>query len=119
MKIYLGHSREFDYETKLYEPIRQSAFFAEHEFVFPHADPGDVQKTNDYLKNIDLFVAEVSYPSTGLGIELGWAHDLGKRIVCVYKTDSTPSGSLKSITDQILSYSNTEELLEIISTHES
>jgi len=62
----------------------------------------------------DLVLAEVSEASTGQGIELGWADSYNIPILCVYETGSTPSGSLKAVSDNIREYRNTEDLIELI-----
>ena len=64
MKIQIGHSREFDFEKLLYTPLMQSNMFKEHTFVLPHS--GEVIDSFETLKNVDIFVCEISYPSTGL-----------------------------------------------------
>lgn len=114
MRIYIGHSTGFDFKEELYEPIKSSAMFSEHEFVFPHEVSLDVQNKKVFYQTIDLFVAEVSYPSTGLGIELGWAEELGKRIVCIHTSNSKPSSALVSVCDEFLSYSDEEGLQELL-----
>lgn len=57
-------------------------------------------------------IAEVSLPSTGLGIELGWADTFNKPIVCIYKTGSEFSNSLKAISNTFIEYSNTDDLID-------
>lgn len=63
---------------------------------------------------MDLFIAEVSMPATGLGIELGWAYDNNIPIYCISKKGKKISGSLKSITDKFYQYETIEELKKII-----
>ena len=41
-----------------------------------------------WLSTCDLVVAEVSVPSLGVGYELGRAVDLGKPVLCLYKSES-------------------------------
>lgn len=64
MKIYVSHSREFDFEKDLYEPLRNSALKWDNTFFFPHEAGRDVN-TKEEIKNSDLILAEVSFPSTG------------------------------------------------------
>lgn len=114
MKIYIGHSTGFDYIKELYEPIKQSDLFSEHEFIFPHDRSVDDQNDKSFYQTIDLMIAEVSYPSTGLGVELGWVEDLGKKIVCIYKSDTKPSGAIRTVCSDIWSYADSEELISLI-----
>ena len=113
MKIYIAHSREFDYLNELYKPLRNDAFFNDYELILPHET---VDSNNDryFYNDIDLFIAECSYPSTGLGIELGFAFDSGKEIYCLHKKDKNISGSINVITNNIFEYESIEELVNII-----
>jgi len=113
MRIYVAHSTSYDYKKELYFPIRQSDLNAHHEFILPHELSNESFDSNSLFMNaqIDLVIAEVSYPSTGLGIELGWAHSSGVPIVCVHRSDSKPSGSLQAVTANIVSYSSRKELI--------
>ncbi len=112
MKIYVAHSRNFDFTKELYEPIQNSSLIKEHTFIFPHSENDEPFSSKELFQNgCDLIIAEVSYPATGLGIELGWADILKVPVICIYKKDSKVSGSLKVITDKFVEYSGTEDLI--------
>ena len=114
MKIFVSHSRRFDFEGELYKPLRESVLFMKHQFLFPH-QTGDSVNTKQLIQNeCDLVLAEVSYPSTGQGIELGWADDANKKIICIYKKGTEFSKSLKEVTDNFKEYTDTEELINIL-----
>jgi len=110
MKIYVAHSSAHDFKKELYEPLQKSPAFGAHVFVFPHS--GELVDSKEILSTCDLVIAEVSHPSTGLGIELGWANDLGKKVVCIHKVGTTPSSSLRFICSRFLSYSSDAELID-------
>jgi len=113
MKIYLAHSRDFDYKKDLYDPIRQSSLNQKHNFVLPHESTNEPFDSRSFLKNsADLIIAEVSRPTTGLGIELGWADVFNVPIVCIYRKGSRLSGSLKVVTDNFIEYSTHKELID-------
>lgn len=114
MRIYIGHSAGFDYKKELYEPLKASKLFQQHEIILPHETDSTAQNERDFYATLDLFVAEVSYPSTGLGIELAWVKDAERRILCVHRTNKIPSRALKTVCTDIRSYSDNEELVEII-----
>ena len=59
---------------------------------------------------MDLFIAEVSYCATGLGIELGWASDDNIPIYYFYKKGIIASSFLKSILSNIVGYDFVEQL---------
>jgi hypothetical protein len=114
MKIYFCHSRDFDFKNDLYKPIRESVLNTQHEIIFPHEDYSSTINTKDVVKNCDVVFAEVSFPATGLGIELGWADIFSVPIVCFYKIDKKISGSLKFITNNFIEYSDLNDLLSKI-----
>lgn len=112
MNIYIAHTRTFDFKKELYRPIRQSSLNDEHTFVLPHEALNKSFNSKDYLQNeADLIIAEVSNPSTGLGIELGWANIYKVPIICIYKKGSQISSSLKVVSKNFIGYSNNKELI--------
>lgn len=113
MKIYIAHSRDFDYQNELYLLLKNSDIFSEYEFILPH-DGDNYKHDRDFYKNIDLVIAEVSYASTGLGIELGFLYDDDKSIYCIHRSDTKASSSINIVTKNLYEYSNMDEMLEII-----
>jgi nucleoside 2-deoxyribosyltransferase len=111
MKIYLAHSREFDFANELYQPIQSSELFQKHSWILPHVDNSFIN-SKEVIQNSDLVIAEVSYPSTGLGIELGWAESFGKKLICFYKENSKISSSLNSVCSSFIEYENSEDLVQ-------
>nr|AIA18350.1 Unknown Function [uncultured bacterium] len=111
MKIYVSHSREFDFKNDLYKPLRESGLPV--EFILPHENSDEQYDSKLLLERhgSDLVMAEVSYPATGQGIELGWADAYKTDIVCFYKSGSTPSSSLQVITDTIIEYVDERDLV--------
>lgn len=99
MKIYIGHSSSFNYQDNLYNPLRNSDLNEKHAIVLPHEDSEEPFNSKDYLKNrCDVFVAEISEASTGLGIELGWADQYEIPILCIHRESSKPSSSISQVT---------------------
>lgn len=112
MEIYVAHSRAFDFRNELYLPLRQSLLNKEHNLVLPHESGGAFFNSEDYIrKTADLLVAEVSEPSTGLGIELGWANAYGVPIILVYREGSKLSKSLGAVANQTIEYGGGDELV--------
>lgn len=110
MKIYFGHSKDFDYVNEYYIPIEKNTILQNETLIFPHKDSTSNKHERDFYTNLDLFIAEVSYRATGLGIELGWASDDNIPIYCFYKTGTKPNSSLRTITDHIIEYNSSEDL---------
>jgi nucleoside 2-deoxyribosyltransferase len=112
MKIYVAHSRSFDFQQELYEPLKSSSLAKEHTFVFPHSESDEPFNSKQlFQEGCDLVLAEVSYPATGLGIELGWADFLKIPIACIYKKDVKVSGSLKVVSNKFFKYSDSQDLV--------
>ncbi|MEK7152477.1 MAG: hypothetical protein AAB834_00890 [Patescibacteria group bacterium] len=111
MNIYISHSSVYDYESGIYKPIKDSELARVHRFFLPHEPENIDVDAKDELKQTDVLVAEASLPSTGQGIELGQANVAGVPIICFFKTGSKPSGSLRFVTEKIIEYSDTHDLL--------
>ncbi len=66
------------------------------------------------VKNCNLFVAECSYPSTGLGVEIGTALNLNKPIIAVAHKDAKVSRLVQGVTHPKYIFKRYEELSEIV-----
>ena len=112
MKIYVAHSTKYGYQKELYAPIRNSELNSKHDFVLPHEKSEGLFNSKELFENgCDLVIAEVSLPSIGMGIELGWANMKNIPIICFYKKGSQVSGSLKAVTDKIIEYENEKDFI--------
>jgi len=111
-KVYISHSSGFDYRKELYKPIHDAAWSKEHEVVLPHEHSDEQYDSRSEMRSFDLVIAEVSYPSTGMGIELGWAESIGIPIVALFKEGEKPSGSVRAVTDTFIDYESAEDLQE-------
>lgn len=112
MNIVICHSTNFDFKTELYAPIKNFFDIQKHNVYLP--EESKAKNTLELIKDCDFIIAEVSFASTGEGIELGWANILNKQIYCIHKTNHKPSSSLKFITKNFYEYSNSNELIKII-----
>ena len=112
MKIYISHASSYDYENELYKPIQQSDLIVRHDFFLPHLPENKDKAAATILADAGLLVAEASYPSTGQGIELGLAHAAGVPIVCFYKEGTKPSGSLRFVCNDVITYKDTADFLK-------
>lgn len=85
-RVYITHSTAFDFKTALYKSLKSSIINTKHQLIFPHETDIAPQNSKEIIKNADIILAEVSYHSTGQGIELGWAETFRKPIICFYQT---------------------------------
>ncbi len=109
MKIYIAHSKEFNFKEELYKPIRNSNLNSKYKIILPH-EKSSVLLSREIIKKCDLMIAEVSFPATGLGIELGWASAFKCPVICVFKKDSKISGSLNFVVNEFIEYTDKEDL---------
>jgi len=104
MRIFLSHSTNYDYKKELYYPIIKKFKNTDREFFLPEEHHINTKLT---IKSCDIFIAEVSHgPSTGMGIEIGWADAFNKPIICFYKEGTKISNSIKYLTQNIFSYND-------------
>lgn len=112
MKIYCPHATSFDFVTGWYEPLRDLEFTS--ELTLPHESTDEQFASREFLESgeCDLVIAEVSYPSLGLGIELGWASMQGVPVVAMYQSGTKPSGAVYAVTDRVIEYKDENDLLD-------
>lgn len=110
MNIFVSHSSNFDYEHDLYRPLRTSPLNKQYDFFLPHEKGQDVH-TRKIIEGSDMILAEVSHPSTGQGIEIGWADAAGVPIICMSKRGAKVSGSLAHLTKLFLTYSDSQDMV--------
>ena len=111
MKLYLSHSSGYDYTNELYAPIKRS-LTAEHTIVFPHDNRKEGVNSKNIIPQCDIVLAEVSYPSTGQGIEIGWADSNNIPIICFYRSDKAASTALHFIDCRIVTYGNKSDMIK-------
>lgn len=117
MKIYVSHARRFEYESELYQPLKEAKLLV--DFIFPHEEGSDPKNSKELFQNnkVDYVLAEVSYPATGQGIELAWAQMNGIPIICVYKKRADISSSLKYLTDKFIEYEDSKDLVNKLTVY--
>lgn len=113
MKIFVAHASNFAFKEKLYVPIRASELNTKYEFWLPQETDED-WVTLDFMRTCDALVVDASIPSTGAGIEMGWANALGIPILGIYERGSKPSASAEYTTKMYREYSNSQEMLRIV-----
>lgn len=115
MKIFLAHSSDFDFRKKLYEPLRGSSLNDEHDIHLPQ-EGGKEEITKEMIKNTDVFIVDVSMPSTGAGIETGWADVFGVPIIAMHEAGSRSSSSINKLTNHHIEYTNPQDMIQKLSS---
>lgn len=116
MTIYISHSHSIAFEDALYTALKHSDLWGKYTFLLPHDDDDSPFPTKDFFESeeCDLVIAEVSNPSTGQGIEIGWAEMLHIPIVCIYKKNTKISQSLYTVTNKFVEYIDEEDMIKKI-----
>lgn len=117
MNVYFGHSRDLDYE-KYYNKIEESEVLQKYNFILPHKLNHNTKNGRAFYNknNIDIFIAEVSLASTGLGIELGWAYEEDIPTYCFYHKKNKPSNAIRSVTDNFIEYEDKDDFINKLNT---
>jgi hypothetical protein len=97
MKTYFaGSIRGGREDRELYSDIinhlkKYGEVLTEHIGVEVLREPSDreiYQRDISWIKEADIFIAEISTPSLGVGYEIAKAEELGKKILCFYNKSS-------------------------------
>ena len=107
-KIYISHPTSFDFRVELYKPLKK---LKEFELILPHEKSGGPKPSRNIIKTCSALVAEVSNPSHGVGIEIGWADSFDIPIILIFKKNSKLSSSLKIISRKFIEYEKVEDIL--------
>lgn len=110
MKVIVTHASSFDYEKEFYKPLKKAVEGTEYELVFPHIWHEQNKSAKEFINGADLVIGEVSYPSTGQGIEFGWADMLNVPILFLRKQSAKSSSSLKFLKGTHIEYSDERDL---------
>lgn len=110
MNIYVSHARSFDYQTELYLPLK-SSLGSHHVLFLPHDRNTTHLNSKDIIRHTDIMFAEVSFPATGQGIEIGWADAFNIPIICFYRSTTTPARSLEFITRTFITYDTSTDMV--------
>lgn len=111
MKIIVTHASSFDFEKELYAPLKKAVKGTGHELIFPHVWHEQKKSTKEFLKDAGLVIGEVSLPSTGQGIELGWADMLNVPILFLRKQGAKSSSALNYLKGEYIDYSDENDLI--------
>lgn len=97
MKIYFaGSIRGGDQDLALYQELiehlkSKGEVLTEHLWDKPSElkDSEIFERDLKWIKQANVFVCEVSTPSLGVGYELAVAEKLGKKVLCLYNSNSS------------------------------
>jgi 2'-deoxynucleoside 5'-phosphate N-hydrolase len=78
-------------------------------------EPNELMRRGfELIRSSDVLLLEFSEKGVGLGIEAGFAHAIGKRIIVIAKTSSEISNTLAGISSEIYFYDSKIDLERIV-----
>jgi hypothetical protein len=114
MKIFIAHSSAYNFVNELYLPLKSSSLLREgHELILP-MDNGRLGTSRTEVQTCDVLIAEVSLPSTGQGMEIGWADAVNIPIITIAKEGSSPSKALMYVTLNTNFYTDSASLVATV-----
>ncbi|MFA6392941.1 MAG: nucleoside 2-deoxyribosyltransferase [Candidatus Paceibacterota bacterium] len=75
------------------------------------------ERDTNFIKEADIFIADVTTPSLGVGYEIAYAEKLNKKVFCLYNNTGNKLVSFMIMGNQnckVFPYKNKEEISEII-----
>jgi nucleoside 2-deoxyribosyltransferase len=93
------------------ECVRQS-LSPRHEVHFPPEFEGKRVSSKKAVEGCDVLLADVSLPSTGVGIELGYAEFLGKQVILLKESDKPLQASVAMLSKPCIDYFDFQDLSE-------
>ncbi len=131
MNIYFACSitggREFE---AVYQQLTAALLGDGHEVPTAHlaastvveleavVSPGDVyQRDVEWIRNADGLIAEVSVPSHGVGYEIGYALNAGKRVLCLLQQGRKVSKMVSGNPDPnllVCTYATSQEAIGLV-----
>jgi hypothetical protein len=112
--IYVSHASDFNFDAELYKPILNSQVYQSSQLILPHLDSEKQFPVKPNIDSIKGVFAEVSFPSTGQGIELAWLSEANTPIICVHQANKKYSSALTLITNNFQIYNSDSELIAIL-----
>lgn len=87
-----------------------SFVFVNTYILSPNKEKEMMYKATRAIATSDLLIAEVTDKAIGIGIEIGYAYALGKKIIYLRKKQAEYSTTVAGIADKQIVYSSNDEL---------
>ena len=111
LRIRVGHSAGYDCQAQLYDVVRGVALPPGVTLSLPHENgaAADCAKTF-FAEGCDVFIAEVSTASTGLGMEIAHADMHNVPVACLHREGTERPAAIEKVTPLFMRYESPEQL---------
>ncbi len=128
MNVYVAAKFHADYSNReLIEKISQALDSSGHHSIvaFRDLDEWGAKKLSPHeimvwdfkaIRGADVLLVEFSEKGVGIGIAIGFAKALGKRIIVIAKKNSETSDTVQGTADSVRFYDSVEDLPSLLST---
>ena len=93
--------------AKKYEPL---VFVNDFVFSARDSEKEMMDSACSEIRDADILIAEVSHKAIGVGLEIGYAKALGKKIVYVRRVGSEYSKTIGGVSDEMIVYKDVFDL---------
>ena len=124
-KVYIGvgfkERKALDGEINVIKDVLSSNGYTPVVFVDdfsfgPSNEKEMMRVACEEIADSEMLVVELSSKAIGVGIEVGYAKALGKRIIYLRKKDAEYSKTIGGLADVSIEYGNPDDLREKLST---
>jgi len=118
LKIFIAAPYTYNYDTMFVNKLREMVRKTGHEPLVPHDfatdDPERIKEEIEFdfslVDESDAIIADTTIPSHGVGMEILYAHQKGKKVILIHKNGNRLSHMALFHADQIIHYDSLEEL---------
>ena len=120
MKIFIAAPYTYNFDTISVNKLRELVKTIGHDPLVPHDfvtdDPVKIKEEIEFdlslVDESDAIVADTTIPSHGVGMEIMYAKQKGKKVILIHKNGNRLSHMAIYHADKIIHYDSLEELEE-------
>ena len=117
MLVHFSHSNHYNYGKYFYPKVEESELTTTHTLSFSNEDIYSPYEIRKLIAECDILIADISYFSIGLSMEIGYAKRNQKPIFYVYKDKTTGPIFVKTEGAAEYAYDTFDELVYVLNAH--
>ncbi len=120
MKIFIAAPYTYNFDTISVNKLRELVKVMGHEPLVPHDfatdDPAKIKEEIAFdlslVDDSEAIIADTTIPSHGVGMEIMYAHQKGKKVILIHKNGNRLSHMAIYHANEIIRYDSLEDLEE-------